>query len=82
MFGASGQKPAQTNFEPFFAVDYMDLHILKGSKLVCAGFWPANAMHPILPLHVEVAWANQSLTTWDSQDGANYHYEFTMVFRG
>jgi mannose-6-phosphate isomerase-like protein (cupin superfamily) len=41
-----------------------------------------NAMHPLWPLHVELAWANQNESVWDSQDGANYHYEFNMVVRG
>lgn len=39
-------------------------------------------MHPILPLHLELAWANDALTVWDSQNGANYHYEFNMLVRG
>ncbi len=43
---------------------------------------PDNAMHPVLPLHIETAFANQDLSVWDSQSGANYHYEFNMVFRG
>ncbi|MBN9519754.1 cupin domain-containing protein [bacterium] len=43
---------------------------------------PDCAMHPLNPLHVEVAWADESGTKWDSQDGANYHYEFNMVVRG
>lgn len=41
-----------------------------------------NTMHPILPLHIEVAWANFEETIWDSQAGANYHYEFNMILRG
>jgi mannose-6-phosphate isomerase-like protein (cupin superfamily) len=43
---------------------------------------PENAMHPIRPLHVEMAWADGTGTVWDSLDGANYHYEFNMVVRG
>ncbi len=43
---------------------------------------PGNSMHPILPLHVEVAWADGSESFWDSKDGANYHYEFNMILRG
>lgn len=39
-------------------------------------------MHPILPLHIELAWANDALSVWDSQNGANYHYEFNMIVRG
>ena len=43
---------------------------------------PDCAMHPLLPLHVEVAWADEMGERWDSQDGANYHYEFNMLVRG
>ncbi len=43
---------------------------------------PAHAMHPILPLHVECAWADASATFWDSRGGANHHYEFSMIVRG
>jgi mannose-6-phosphate isomerase-like protein (cupin superfamily) len=43
---------------------------------------PDNTMHPILPLHVELAFSDESESVWDSQDGANYHYEFNMVVRG
>jgi hypothetical protein len=43
---------------------------------------PDNAMHPILPFHVELAWANPEASVWDSQNGQNYHYEFNMKFRG
>jgi mannose-6-phosphate isomerase-like protein (cupin superfamily) len=40
------------------------------------------AMHPIKPLHLELAWANDAMSVWDSQNGANYQYEFNMVVRG
>jgi mannose-6-phosphate isomerase-like protein (cupin superfamily) len=43
---------------------------------------PDCAMHPILPLHVEVAWADDTGRVWDSQNGRNYHYEFNMIVRG
>lgn len=43
---------------------------------------PTNTMHPILPLHVELAWTDFSEKFWDSQNGANYHYEFNMILRG
>jgi mannose-6-phosphate isomerase-like protein (cupin superfamily) len=43
---------------------------------------PTNTMHPILPLHVELAWADSSAQFWDSKNGANYQYEFNMVLRG
>lgn len=41
-----------------------------------------NTMHPVLPLHVELAWATADQSVWDSQGGTNYHYEFNMIVRG
>jgi mannose-6-phosphate isomerase-like protein (cupin superfamily) len=41
-----------------------------------------NAMHPVLPLHIELAWTNFNEQAWDSNGGANYHYEFNMIVRG
>lgn len=43
---------------------------------------PECTMHSILPLHITCAWADSSLTHWDSQGGANYHYVFDMKLRG
>jgi mannose-6-phosphate isomerase-like protein (cupin superfamily) len=43
---------------------------------------PTNSMHPILPLDVQVGWADESEQIWDAQDGANYQYEFNMILRG
>jgi mannose-6-phosphate isomerase-like protein (cupin superfamily) len=43
---------------------------------------PFSAMHPILPFHLEVAWADVNERFWDSQNGANYHFEFNMIVRG
>lgn len=43
---------------------------------------PSNTMHPIIPLHIELAWANADAQIWDSQNDANYHYEFNMILRG
>jgi mannose-6-phosphate isomerase-like protein (cupin superfamily) len=43
---------------------------------------PTNTMHPILPLHIEVAWTDSNGNVWDSQRGNNYHYEFSMILRG
>ncbi|MEH8388855.1 hypothetical protein RAH07_22760 [Klebsiella pneumoniae] len=43
---------------------------------------PECTMHPILPLHITCAWADTTLTHWDSQEGENYHYEFNMKLRG
>jgi mannose-6-phosphate isomerase-like protein (cupin superfamily) len=41
-----------------------------------------NAMHPLLPLRVELAWSDETGQVWDSRDGLNYVYEFNMVIRG
>jgi mannose-6-phosphate isomerase-like protein (cupin superfamily) len=41
-----------------------------------------NIMHPLLPLSIEVAWADKTETWWDSRDGQNYHYQFNMIYRG
>jgi mannose-6-phosphate isomerase-like protein (cupin superfamily) len=43
---------------------------------------PTSSMHPILPLHIELAWATLDEKIWDSQNNANYHYEFNMILRG
>src|SRR5205814_1032839 len=43
---------------------------------------PDCSMHPLLPLHLECAWANDAGTVWDSNGGRNYHYEFDMIVRG
>jgi len=43
---------------------------------------PDNVMHPILPLHIEVAWTDNSSKYWDSKHGDNYQYEFNMKVRG
>jgi mannose-6-phosphate isomerase-like protein (cupin superfamily) len=43
---------------------------------------PDNTMHPVLPLHIEVAWTDSTEQFWDSNDGANYQYEFNMIVRG
>jgi mannose-6-phosphate isomerase-like protein (cupin superfamily) len=41
-----------------------------------------NAMHPVLPLHIGIAWADHTTSFWDSLDGRNYQYEFNMKLRG
>lgn len=43
---------------------------------------PDHTLHPLRPLHVELAWSDAAQTTWDSRGGANYHYEFAMSLRG
>lgn len=46
------------------------------------GVAASHAMHPVLPLHVELAWTDHATRFWDSQHGRNYHYEFGMILRG
>ncbi|HZI08738.1 MAG TPA: hypothetical protein VE153_00035 [Myxococcus sp.] len=41
-----------------------------------------STLHPVLPLRVELAWADEQGRVWDSRDGANYRYSFSMVVRG
>jgi mannose-6-phosphate isomerase-like protein (cupin superfamily) len=43
---------------------------------------PACAMHPIRPLTVECAWADEPLQNWDGKPGAGHRYAFSMVLRG
>ena len=43
---------------------------------------PDNTMHPLHPLPIEVAWADESARYWDSNRGMNYRYEFNMMVRG
>ena len=43
---------------------------------------PQHALHPTLPLHIEVAWGTVDEQFWDSMNGANHQYEFNMALRG
>jgi mannose-6-phosphate isomerase-like protein (cupin superfamily) len=43
---------------------------------------PNHTLHPILPLRLTLAWGNDSQSAWDSNSGANHHYEFSMILRG
>lgn len=43
---------------------------------------PNNAMHPVLPLRLQLAWADFDERQWDSQNGENYTFEFNMRQRG
>jgi mannose-6-phosphate isomerase-like protein (cupin superfamily) len=43
---------------------------------------PDHTLHPVRTLHVELAFANEDGTIWDSKNGANYHVEFDMLMRG
>ena len=65
---------AQGNYSDFFreGLDNRDMRTVA----------PNNIMHPLLPLSVEVAWADKTETWWDSRDGQNYHYQFNMIYRG
>jgi hypothetical protein len=42
---------------------------------------PNNIMHPVLPLAIELAWADKTETWWDSRSGANYHHRW-IIYRG
>jgi mannose-6-phosphate isomerase-like protein (cupin superfamily) len=41
-----------------------------------------NTMHPIRPLAIEIAWADEREDVWDALNGQNYRYEFAMSVRG
>ncbi len=43
---------------------------------------PDNTMHPVRPLHLELAWSDESGQFWDSRGGRNYQLEFNMIVRG
>lgn len=43
---------------------------------------PNHTMHPLRPLRIECAFADESETFWDSNGGRNYIYEFNMILRG
>lgn len=43
---------------------------------------PDHSLHPIRPLIVELAFANQQASVWDSKGGTNYRVAFAMSFRG
>ena len=43
---------------------------------------PGDVFHPVLPLPVEVAWADATGAVWDSRNGENYQYSFNMKVRG
>lgn len=43
---------------------------------------PNHLMHPTNPVRIELAWADDSLTFWDSREGRNHIFEFSMVVRG
>ncbi len=41
-----------------------------------------HCMHPTNSLRIELAWSDHSLQHWDSREGRNYTFEFSMVVRG
>jgi hypothetical protein len=43
---------------------------------------PDDVLHPIRPLHLELAWASADGKVWDSLEGHNHQYEFNMIVRG
>jgi hypothetical protein len=43
---------------------------------------PNYIMHPTRPLHIEAAWATADQSVWDSLNGANHQFEFSMILRG
>jgi hypothetical protein len=43
---------------------------------------PDDVLHPIRPLHMEVAWASADGKVYDSMEGRNHQYEFNMIVRG
>ncbi len=56
--------------------------IRSGGALQIFNRWPEHTMHPIRALRLELAWANETATVWDSRAGQNYIYEFNMQLRG
>ena len=46
------------------------------------GVQPGHTMHPVRPLPIELAFADSNARNWDSQGGANYRYQFSMLLRG
>jgi mannose-6-phosphate isomerase-like protein (cupin superfamily) len=64
-------KGAQTDFDRGKLEDAYMLEVATNST-----------MHPLIPLRVELAWCDESEQFWDSQGGANYVYEFSMIIRG
>lgn len=62
--------------------DARNAAIRAGSGLGLIHRSPEHAMHPIRPLRVEMAWADETFSVWDSRNGANHVYEFGMILRG
>lgn len=54
----------------------------EGRGIEMFDYAPDHTLHPVRPLRLELAWTNTNETIWDSQNGANYRYEFAMSFRG
>jgi hypothetical protein len=61
---------------------WQDLDREGKDALEMTAFFPTHTMHPVLPLSMEVAWANAERSVWDSKAGANYRLQFNMICRG
>lgn len=59
-----------------------DLQRHKLSDFPVLNVVPEDAMHPLHPLRLEVAWTDEGQTFWDSLAGLNYKYTFNMKVRG
>ncbi|MBP7147657.1 MAG: cupin domain-containing protein [Acidobacteria bacterium] len=65
------------------AFDHLrDLAAGQGRGVELLDVAPDHALHPLLPLRVELAWGDAAGRVWDSRDGQNYVYEFNMSVRG
>jgi mannose-6-phosphate isomerase-like protein (cupin superfamily) len=90
IFSADGNERALASLERGELITRPDL--IRGAKsdfdrenkddLDVRSVSPECAMHPLHPLRIEVAWADESGQCWDSNGGANYRYEFNMMVRG
>lgn len=59
-----------------------DFQVENLSNIAIAEHSVNHLMHPILPLDLELAWADKTETFWDSKGGENYRMQFGMAFRG
>jgi quercetin dioxygenase-like cupin family protein len=63
-------------------IDEFSREALAGVHYDIREYAPYHTMHPVRPLPIEVAFSDHTRSFWDSQGGANYHYEFSMLLRG
>jgi hypothetical protein len=66
---------------PGFDID-REVAVRGGNPLAMWDRVREHAMHPIRPLRIETAWANETETFWDNNGGTNHIYEFEMSLRG